>query len=169
VWLLGSGLESARLAGRRGLPFGFAHHFSPESMGPALDAYRTSFRPSAVLDRPRVLLAVSALCADDDGLARRLALPGALAFLQLRRGRPGPLPSPSEARAYPYTGADRRFVVERFDAQVIGSPQAVRARIEDLLRRCGAGELMVVTGTHDPADRVRSYELLAQALAPAAV
>src|SRR6185369_3359845 len=52
IWLLGSSGFSAELAGRMGLPFAFAAHFSPDNLLPALDLYRRSFRASQVLERP---------------------------------------------------------------------------------------------------------------------
>jgi luciferase family oxidoreductase group 1 len=166
VWLLGSSGYSAQVAGLLGLPFAFAHHFSSENTLPALDLYRRTFRPSDVLGEPYALIAASVLAAPDDDEARRLALPSALQFLQLRLGRPGLVPTPEDAAAYPYSPEERRFVEERLAGQVIGSPATVRAGVTDLVERTGVDELMVVTSTHDGADRLRSYELLAAALAP---
>lgn len=166
VWLLGSSGYSAQVAGLLGLPFAFAHHFSGENTLPALELYRRTFRPSEVLDRPYSLIAASVLTAPTDEEARRLALPSALQFLQLRLGSPGLVPTPEDAAAYPYSAEERRFVEERLAGQVIGSPATVRAGVTELVERTGVDELMVVTSTHDGADRLRSYELLAEALAP---
>jgi luciferase family oxidoreductase group 1 len=166
VWLLGSSGYSAQLAGLLGLPFAFAHHFSSENTLPALELYHRMFRPSAVLDRPYALIATAVLCAPTDAEARRLALPAALQFLQLRLGRPGPVPTPETAAAYPYSPEERRFVDDRLGTQVIGSPATVGAGVTELVERTGVDELMVVTSTHDGADRLRSYRLLAEAVAP---
>ncbi len=166
VWLLGSSGYSAQVAGLLGLPFAFAHHFSAQNTLPALALYRQVFRPSAVLDRPYAMIAAAALCASTDAEARRLALPGALSFLELRRGRPTVLPTPEEAAAYPYTEEERRFVDDRIAGQLVGSVPTVRDAAADLLGRTGVDELMVVTTTHDPADRIRSYELLVDAMRP---
>jgi luciferase family oxidoreductase group 1 len=164
VWLLGSSGYSAQLAGLMGLPFAFAHHFSSENTLPALELYRRTFRPSEVLSEPYCLIAASVLCAPDDAEAQRLALPSALQFLQLRLGRPGAVPTPEEAAAYPYTAEERAFVDQRLGSQVIGSPETVREGVTDLVERTGVDELMVVTSTHDGEDRLRSYRLLADAL-----
>jgi luciferase family oxidoreductase group 1 len=166
VWLLGSSGYSAQVAGLLGLPFAFAHHFSAANTLPALALYRKTFRPSAVLDRPYAMIGVAVLCAPTDAEAHRLALPGALSFLQLRQGRPVVVPTPEEAAAYPYTEEERRFVDDRIAGQLVGSVATVRDAADDLLDRTGADELMAVTTAHDPADRVRSYELLADAVRP---
>jgi luciferase family oxidoreductase group 1 len=165
VWLLGSSGYSAQVAGLLGLPFAFAHHFSAENTLPALALYRERFRPSATLDRPYAVVAASVLAAPTDEEARRLARPAALQFLRLRQGAPGVVPTPAEAEEHPYTEAERRFVEDRLAAQIIGSPRTVRDGVRELVERTQAAELMVVTSTFDSADRMRSYELLAAAVA----
>ncbi|HEU0102355.1 MAG TPA: LLM class flavin-dependent oxidoreductase [Mycobacteriales bacterium] len=165
VWLLGSSGYSAQVAGILGLPFAFAHHFSGQHTLPALGLYRDSFRPSESLEQPYAMVCVSVLVADDDETARRLALPGGLSFLRLRSGRPGPVPTVLEAETYPYSAHERAFVEDRLDSQVIGGPETARRSLEDLLAATSADELMVTTLTHDPADRLRSYRLLAEVAA----
>jgi len=169
LWLLGSSDYSAQVAGMLGLPFAFAHHFSAQNTLPALAAYRERFRPSAVLQEPYTMIAAAVFTADTDAEARRLAMPSALQFLQLRKGTPGLLPSPEEAAAQPLTELDEAFVEDRIGQQIIGSPDTVRDGVRDLLDRTAADELMVVTAMHGGADRIRSYELLHEALVPASV
>ena len=161
VWLLGSSGFSAQLAGTLGLPFSFAHHFSAQNTLPAVQLYRKAFRPSAVLQEPYVMLGVAVIAADTDDHARWLAGPSGLTFLSLRRGRPIPLPTPQEAADYPYTDTDRIFIEERFDSNIVGSPETVRKGLESLLADSGADEFMITTMVHDHADRRRSYELVA--------
>ena len=165
IWLLGSSGFSAQLAGLLGLPFSFAHHFSAANTGPALALYRQNFRPSAWLDQPRAMVAVSAICADTEERAEWLSGPAALSFLRLRAGMPQPLATPEEAAAYPYTERERDFARDRFAAQAVGSPETVRQRLTELLQRTGADELMLTTMVYDLADRVRSFELIAEKVA----
>jgi luciferase family oxidoreductase group 1 len=167
VWLLGSSGYSAQVAAALGLPFTFAHHFAPANTLPALELYRSRFRPSAVLERPYAMLGVAVTCAPTDAHARRLAAPSALSFLRLRSGRPGTLPSPAEAETYPYSVAERDFVNDRMSTQVIGSPDTVRSGLEALVEKTDADELMLTTTTFDPADRLRSFELVAQVVGTA--
>ncbi|MFD8498883.1 LLM class flavin-dependent oxidoreductase [Amycolatopsis sp. NPDC059657] len=161
IWLLGSSGFSARLAGQLGLPFSFAHHFAPDNTLAAVQLYRDSFRPSAVLDAPYVMLGASVIAADTDEHARYLAGPGGLTFLSLRRGRPIPLPTPEEAAAYPYTDMDRLFVEDRFASSIIGSRETVHKGLETLLADTDADELMITTMVHAHADRLHSYDLVA--------
>ncbi|XTZ14599.1 LLM class flavin-dependent oxidoreductase [Micromonospora echinospora] len=165
IWLLGSSGFSAQLAGALGLPFSFAHHFSAANTEPALALYRRSFRPSQWLDRPYAMVAVNTVCAETDERARWLAAPAALSFLKLRSGKPEPLVSPEEAAAYPYTEMEREFVAQRGDGQAMGSPETVRRQLGELLERTRADELMLTTLVYDVADRVRSFELVAERVA----
>jgi luciferase family oxidoreductase group 1 len=162
MWLLGSSGYSAQVAGAFGLPFAFAHHFMPHNTLPALALYRKSFRPSATLDRPQAMVAAGVICAETDERARYLAGSSALSFLRLRQGHPGKIPTPEEAAAYPYSDLEREFIADRQATQLIGTPDTVRSGLEDLLKRTEADELMITTQTYDPADRLRSFELVAE-------
>ncbi|MFJ3820354.1 LLM class flavin-dependent oxidoreductase [Streptomyces nodosus] len=163
VWLLGSSGFSARLAGMLGLPFAFAHHFSAQNTVPALDLYRDSFRPSAVLDAPYALIGVAAFAAEDEKEARRQVKAAALNMLRLRRGRPGLVPTPEEAEAYEFGPLEEEFF-ESWTANVVhGTPDEVRSGLDDLHKRTGADELMLTANAHGGEARLCSYELVADA------
>ncbi|MFD7918375.1 LLM class flavin-dependent oxidoreductase [Streptomyces sp. NPDC059740] len=163
VWLLGSSGFSAQLAGQLGLPFAFAHHFSAANTVPALDLYRETFRPSAVLDEPYALIGVAALATETEAEARRQVLTGALSMLRLRTGRPGLVPTPEEAAAYAFSDIERDFVDDWLGNIVHGTPDAVRDGLDALAKRTGANELMITANAHTGAVRARSYELIADA------
>jgi len=163
VWLLGSSGYSAQVAGALGIPFAFAHHFMPANTLPALELYRESFRPSAALAEPYAMIAAAVLCAADAERARFLAGASTLSFLRLRQGRPGRMPTPEEAAAYSYSDLERAFVDDRRSTQYIGDPAEVLAGLRELIKRTEVNELMITTQAYDPADRKRSFELLAAA------
>ncbi|MBV9660672.1 MAG: LLM class flavin-dependent oxidoreductase [Acidimicrobiales bacterium] len=163
IWLLGSSLFSAQLAGHLGLPFSFAYHFSPGPLDAAVEAYRSAFRPSPVLPAPRLMVAVSAVCAPSDEEAKWLAGSSALSILQRRIGRSGPLPSPEEAAAYPFTSVESQHVEEVMATHVIGSPETVSRGLAALAARTEADELIVSTRLHGFEARVRSLALVAGA------
>jgi luciferase family oxidoreductase group 1 len=162
LWLLGSSGFSAQVAGLLGLPFAFAHHFSAANTEPALELYRRSFRPSALLDAPYCLIGVAVLCAEDGGTARWLHGSSRLSVLRLRTGRPSTLPSPQEAADHLYTAADRHLMASATASHVVGDPPTVVAELNRLIAITGVDELMVTTSTFGHAERLRSYELLAE-------
>jgi luciferase family oxidoreductase group 1 len=162
VWLLGSSVFSAQLAGLLGLPFSFAYHFSPGSVDAALDAYRSTFRPSSLLSEPRSMVAVSVICAPSDAEARWLAGSSALSILQRRTGRLGLLPSPEEADAYQFSPAELAVVEETMSTHLIGDPETVHEGIVQLQLRTGADEIMLSTRLHSYKARVRSLSLVSE-------
>ena len=162
LWLLGSSGYSAQVAGLLGLPFAFAHHFAPAGTLAALELYRSTFRPSEVLDAPYAMVCASVVLADTDERARELAMPGALSFLQLRSGRPGVLPSVEQAKNYPYSAPEQEFVDGRIGQQAVGSAESVRRDLDELIAATAADELMVTTMVHDPQDRLASFRALAE-------
>ncbi|MCF3961455.1 LLM class flavin-dependent oxidoreductase [Streptomyces fuscigenes] len=163
IWLLGSSGFSAQLAGMLGLPFAFAHHFSAQNTVPALELYRSSFRPSEVLSEPYALIGVAALATDDEAEARRQVMTGALSMVRLRTGRPGLVPTPEETEAYAFSEMERDFVDGWLKNIVHGTPDAVRDGLNDLQKRTGADELMITANAHTASVRLRSYDLIADA------
>ncbi|WP_395106201.1 LLM class flavin-dependent oxidoreductase [Actinomadura sp. SCN-SB] len=163
VWVLGSsGGESAQVAGERGLPFAANYHVAPSHVLEAVTAYRTAFQPSKVLDEPFVMVSADAVVAPTDEEARELASPYPLWVHSIRtRLAAIPYPTPSAAAAHVWDPADWTLVADRVDTRFVGSPRTVVEGLEVLRRVTGADELLITTITHDHADRVRSYELLA--------
>jgi luciferase family oxidoreductase group 1 len=165
IWVLGSSGDSAQLAAHFGLNFAHAHFISVRGGAEACAFYRENFRPSALAEQPRVALAAFALAADTDAAAQRLALSRDLWRLRLDQGLLGPVPSVAEAEAHAFTDFERARVERNRQRQIVGAPEAVKARLEALAAEHGADELVVVSICHDPAARRRSYELLAAAFA----
>lgn len=163
IWLLGSSGATARLAGSLGLGYSFARHFSPTPPGSAMRAYRESFEPSAQFPKPHAILAVSVICAETEERAQHLAWTLELSLVRFRTGRLGPLPTPEEAMAYPYTALEREAIREYRDLHIVGTPATVRARIEALLTEVQVEEVMISSMIHGQEERLRSYELVAEA------
>ncbi|MGW7105876.1 LLM class flavin-dependent oxidoreductase [Streptomyces xanthophaeus] len=164
VWILGSsGGQSADTAGRNGLRFAANYHVSPASVLEAAEGYRAAFKPSAELDRPYLTVSADVVVAEDDATARELAT-GYAPWVRSIRTAEGaiPFPTPAEARALPWTEADRELVADRVETQFVGSARTVADHLERLQEATAADELLITTITHDHADRVRSYRLLAQ-------
>jgi luciferase family oxidoreductase group 1 len=163
IWMLGSSDFSAQVAGALGLPFSFAHHFASHNTVAALQIYRDSFRPSSGLKEPYAMIGVPVICAETEERARWLAGPSALGFVRLRQGQPTQLPTPEEAAERVFTPMEREIVRAWTAPLVCGTPAHAREELEALAARTGADELMITTMVHGPADRLRSYELLAEA------
>jgi alkanesulfonate monooxygenase SsuD/methylene tetrahydromethanopterin reductase-like flavin-dependent oxidoreductase (luciferase family) len=164
VWILGSsGGESAQVAGVNGLRFAANYHVSPATVVEAVDGYRAAFKPSADLDQPYVSVSADVVVAPSEAEARELATGYGLWVRSIRTGEGAiPFPAPAEARAWAWTDEDRQLVADRVDTQFAGNAGQVANRLEQLRDATGADELIITTITHDHADRVRSYQLLAE-------
>lgn len=159
VVLLGSSDYSAQLAGMLGLPFSFAHHFAAAGAESAVAHYRAAFRPSALLEEPYVIVATAAIAANTTEEAERIALPGRLMTLNIRRNRMAPIPSIEEAEADP----DRGQALMMSEDRTVGDTDYVVGELAKLGENMGASELMITTVTHSLDHRLASMELIAQA------
>jgi alkanesulfonate monooxygenase SsuD/methylene tetrahydromethanopterin reductase-like flavin-dependent oxidoreductase (luciferase family) len=164
VWILGSsGGESAEVAGANGLRFAANYHVSPAGVLEAADGYRAAFRPSSDLEQPYLSVSADVVVAPDEATARELATGYGLWVRSIRTAEGAiPFPTPAQARRHVWSEADRALVADRIDTQFVGSPTQVADQLEQLRDATGADELIITTITHDHADRVRSYQLLAE-------
>ena len=162
VWLLGSSLQSGIWAAELGLPYAFADFISPAG-APVAARYRQGFASSSPQSAPQVIAAVSAVCAETDEEAQRLASSGRMAFTLFFQGTLIPVPSVETAVRFlaAHPGSVQALGLRR--RAIVGSPGTVRAALEDVAAEYTADELMIVTITYDHAARCRSYELIAEA------
>lgn len=165
LWMLGSSLFGAQLAARLGLPYAFAAHFAPDHLDSALALYRREFEPSAALEKPHVMVAMSVTCADSDHEAELLASSQAQSFVRLRTGQPGRLPPPVADYRASLPPQAQAMLAHLGQASATGSPTTVRDAIARFVERTGADEIIVSGSTYDPEARIRSLELTMQALA----
>ncbi|HUC18535.1 MAG TPA: LLM class flavin-dependent oxidoreductase [Acetobacteraceae bacterium] len=163
VWILGSSTFGAELAAALGLPYAFASHFAPEQMREAIVIYRERFRPSPRLAAPHIMLGVNIFAAETDAEARRLFSSLQLAFLNLRRGRPGKLPPPVDDLDKDLDPFARALLANFLACSIVGSAETVRQGLQEFVSSTGADELMATAQIFDHSVRMRSFEILADA------
>jgi luciferase family oxidoreductase group 1 len=164
IWLLGSSLFSAQLASALGLPFAFASHFAPDLLLPALQIYRAQFKPSDALAQPYTMAGVGVFAADTDAQARRLITSAQQQFLNLRRGRPGPVPPPVDSMDDLWSPAERAGVDHALRYAIVGTPGAVKQGLEAFIAETRVDEVMITAQIYDHAARLRSYEIVADVM-----
>jgi luciferase family oxidoreductase group 1 len=165
IWILGSSLFGAQLAATLGLPFAFASHFAPAQLTQALDLYRARFKASDAWQTPHVMLGVNVIAADDEVEAQRLSTSLQQAFVNLRRGRPGPLPRPDETFPERMTSAEQTMLNDALACSWIGTRAMVHNGLRAFAQRTGADELMVTSQIYDHRARLHSFEIAAGAFA----
>lgn len=164
VWILGSSLFGAQLAAMLGLPYAFASHFAPGDLDEAIELYRHRFEPSQYLDKPYVMAGYNVFAADSYDEAKLLFSSIQQAFVNLRTGNAGQLPPPV---ADYEDNLDPRFVPiirAALSCAAVGTVDTVRQQINAFVERTGVDELMITAQIFDPKARLRSYELLAEAV-----
>jgi luciferase family oxidoreductase group 1 len=164
IWMLGSSDYGAHAAAVLSLPYSFAHHFAADNTMLALSTYRSHFRPSDDMPSSYASIGVNVVCAPTDEEADWLAGSGRLATLRLRTGKPSAFPTPDEAAAYPYSPVEREQIQAWTAPHVVGSPASVVTKLQELVEHTGVDELIVTSMLHSHHLRVRSFELLAEAV-----
>jgi luciferase family oxidoreductase group 1 len=162
VWILGSSLWSAHFAAAIGRPYAFASHFAPGDLLEALEVYRREFKPSPALAQPHVMVGVPALAAETDERAEYLATSMYLRSLGIIRGQRFAIPPPVEH--IEWSAGERMAVAERMALMVVGGPARIREGFSQILEATQADEFIIVSDAYRAEDRLRSYELIAEAL-----
>ena len=166
LWILGSSLYGAQLAAALGLPYAFASHFAPDALMPALQTYRSNFRPSNALERPYAMVAANVIVADTDAEARRLFTSTQQGFTNLFRGTRSQFRPPIDDIESYWTPAEKPQVTRMLACSFVGAPETVRAGLDAFIAKTAADEVMVAAGIYDHGARLRSYELLAEIHSP---
>jgi luciferase family oxidoreductase group 1 len=164
VWLLGSSTYSAQLAALLGLRFAFASHFAPEQMMEALAIYREYFRPSQSLQGSYAMIGVPVIASETDTEAQRLVTTPYQRFLQLIRGQPLFGRPPVESMDGLWSDSERAIVRQKLGAAIIGGPETVRTKLEALLERTRADEVMFTSDLYHLSDRLRSFEIVSEVI-----
>jgi luciferase family oxidoreductase group 1 len=161
IWILGSSLFGAQLAAALGLPYAFASHFAPAQMMQAIALYRSTFKPSAQLERPYVMLGFNVFAADTDEEAQFRATSMQQAFVNLRSGHPARLPPPLKDYRSKIGPAENALLDQVLSSSAVGSAETVARDMEAFIARTGADELMITSQIFEHAARLRSYEITA--------
>ena len=162
IWILGSSLFGAQLAAALGLPYAFASHFAPTQMMQAIAVYRSTFKPSADLEKPYVMLGFNVFAAETDDEAQFLATSMQQAFVNLRSGRPTRLPPPMDGYSNRISPQERALLDQVLSCAAIGSRDTVQRILKSFIEQTGADELMITSQVFDHSARLRSYEITAE-------
>ncbi|WP_289033336.1 LLM class flavin-dependent oxidoreductase [uncultured Roseibium sp.] len=165
VWILGSSTYGAQMAAHYGLPYAFASHFAPAELANASKIYRRSFRPSKYLEKPHFMLAANVFAANTDAEGAYLRTSMQQAFINLRTGRPGPLPAPVADLETLVGPVAIEMVEDALRISAVGAPETVKAKLQELIATYEPDELIFTGQIHDHQSRKRSFEIAAGVMA----
>ena len=163
LYILGSSLFGAQLAAILGLPFAFASHFAPAAMMRAIALYREEFTPSEQLHKPYVMLGYNICAADTEAEAQRLRTSGLRALLNLRQGRPGPLPPPIDNFETTLTTAEQSILAQSDAAAAVGDVEQIRDQVAEFVAQTQVDELIITSQIFDHEARCHSYSIAFEA------
>ena len=163
LYILGSSLFGAQLAAILGLPFAFASHFAPAAMMRAIALYREEFTPSEQLHKPYVMLGYNICAADTEAEAQRLRTSGLRALLDLRQGRPGPLPPPIDNFETTLTTAEQSILAQSDAAAAVGNVEQIRDQVAEFVAQTQVDELIITSQIFDHEARCHSYSIAFEA------
>jgi luciferase family oxidoreductase group 1 len=163
LYILGSSLYGAQVAGHLGLPFAFASHFAPQALDEALHVYRSGFKPSAGLEAPYVMAAMNIIAAETDAEAHYLASSLQQSFVALRTGNPRQMPPPVEGYLQTLPPSAVAVLQDVLSCSAIGSAQTVRDQVAAFVERTKADEIIVACSVFDHAKRKASLEIAVEA------
>jgi luciferase family oxidoreductase group 1 len=163
LWMLGSSTDGAMYAAQFGMPFCFAHFINQDAGSMPLDLYRKNFRPSRIASRAKGSVGVSVTVAETEEEAHRISASRNLWVLHLLQNKAGPFKSIKNAQAFPLSEDEKLMMQGIEQRSITGTPEQVRAGLLQLGETYGVDDFVILTITHDHADRVKSYQLLAQA------
>ncbi len=162
IWILGSSLFGAQLAGMLGLPYAFASHFAPEALMQALEVYRSHFRPSEQLDKPYVMVGMNVVAAETDAEAKRLFTSAQQGFTNLLRGTRGQLSPPIDDIDSYWSPAEKAQASRMLRYAMVGDAATIREGIAQFAKDTKADEFMATGMIYDHAARLTSYEILSE-------
>lgn len=165
VWMLGSSMWSSAAAAQLGLPYAFAHFFSPVHTRAAIEAYQRGFLASERTNcryKPEAIAAVGVICAETGAEADYLHASVRVLQRRIRMGDRRPIPSPEESLRELQVFGDIAVEDGEWPRYFVGTPAKVGRDLRAMAGELGIGEFVVNTIVWDHAVRVGSYELLAR-------
>ena len=162
VYILGSSTDSAHVAAARGLPYAFASHFASTHLLNALNIYRHTFQPSAVLNQPYTMAGVNVYVADSDEEAQHLFTSLIRMFVGLLTGDRAPLSPPTEMTPELRAMVNHPSVQQMLKYSFVGSKQTVKQQVINFLEQTGVDELIAVSAMYNLQDRLHSTRLFAE-------
>ena len=164
LYILGSSLFGAQLAAMLGLPYAFASHFAPQALLQAVEIYRERFEPSDQLAEPYVMVGCNAIVAETEGEAKHLFTSPQQNSTRMVRGTRGKLPPPIDDIEDFWSPQEKAQASSMLACSFYGTPETIPEKLVPLIEATGADELIVAAAIWDHAARVRSFELLADAM-----
>ena len=168
LYLLGTSASSAEMAAEFGMPYVFALFLNgdEEEMTKAINCYHCLFDASGT-GKKRAMLALPVVVAESDDEAAGYAAAIKVVRISLESGRTLTAGNLESAEKFGQQSGEK-FEINVYDAPVVhGSPELALKKLFAVQKLHNVEEIVVVTAINDFQKRLRSYELLSEALVKA--
>jgi luciferase family oxidoreductase group 1 len=163
MWALTSSGESAFLAAHFGIGLSYAQFINPVGGPEAVRLYKERFKPSDDFPEPVTNVGIFAFCSEDESKNERARQLYGYRLLSFEKGNYDQLYSYDDIRDYQYTAADLQRLEYHRHRFLVGTPASMKEQLEKLAGTFGTEEIVIATFSETREDRLRSYELLAEA------
>lgn len=166
LYVLGASAGSAEIAAGLGLPYVFSLFINGEESAAleAIRVYRSTFDYTHGRE-PEILVALSVIVADTEAEAAELAGAMKLVKIHLASGRTLTLGTREQAEEFGRQAGEPYTIEEQEPFITKGTKETVREQLLRLQQASGVDEIIVTSNIQPFAKRIRSFELLSEALA----
>jgi luciferase family oxidoreductase group 1 len=160
-WILSSSGGSAIIAAKYGLGLVVARFINGFADREIVETYRSNFSPSSSFPQPKALLAITVLCAETEEKVAQMRKLSDYTLLQFEKGNFKELASYDDIKDYEFSPAELQRIHSNRGRLISGTPESVKEQLTDLANEFDVDEIIMSCMTAVKADRLRSFELLA--------
>ena len=163
-WILSSSGGSSSIAAKFGLGLVIAKFINGFVTPQVAEIYKDNFVASSQFEKPKVIMAISVLCADTEEKARQMRKNVDFILLQFDKGIFDKFPEQSYIQQYEFSPTELERIRQNSGRTISGTKEQVKEQLTKLAEEFDVDEIIVSTMTADKEDRMRSFELLAEAM-----
>lgn len=164
IYILGSSTDSAWLAAEMGLPYAFAGHFAPQMMETAFEIYHQNYQPSKEFPNPYTIACVNGIAAETDEEAKKLSTTLFQAFVNLIRNDRKPYSPPVDDMDGIWNSMEKAHVQNMLRYSFVGSKETVKKKMKQFQKLFMVNEMMITSPIYDQEARIKSYEIIRNAV-----
>lgn len=163
LWMLTSSGESAYIAAHFGMALSYAQFINPQGGREAIQQYRMKFVPSTELQKPQASVGIFVFCGETEEKARQVQEVMDYRLLHLGRGNTDESPSYEFVKNNTYSREEEAQIQYNRQRMIVGTIGTVKKKLTYLANELEVDEIIMSTFADKAEDRLRSYELLADA------
>lgn len=160
VYVLGSSMDSAKIAAKLGLPYAFGAQFNPHLLEEVITYYRENFQPSKYYAEPYVIACINVIAADTMEDASYLAATHMQVYIDIYTNNLRQLEPPTENFLEMLGQFELEILHNRLGYTIMGDKDTVKKELIRFQQALEVDELIVISNIYDAAKEIHSYKIL---------